>query len=230
MKNILDQKPSDDFLNRLDFSASFIEDQDIKDKRILDIGCGFGWFELNASQRGAKDIVAIEISEKDLITAKQSIARDNIRFQVGSAIDLPFENNSFDTVVSWEIIEHIPRGKENKMFSEIRRILKDNGRLYLSTPYKHIISNAFDPAWWLMGHRHYSYEELVCFAENNGLAPERSFVKGGWWGILGVWDLYIAKWIFRRKIFLERFVNNKIGHELKRNKGFTSIFLKFRAI
>ena len=229
MKNILGQKPADDFLHRLSFSTSFVEDRDVRGKRILDIGCGFGWFEVNASNRGANSIVGVEISEDDLATAKGTITGRNIEFKVASAIDLPFEDKSFDTVVCWEIIEHIPKRGENKMFSEIRRVLKDKGKLYLSAPHRQIISNMLDPAWWLTGHRHYSYEQLAYFAKSNGFAIEKYAVRGGWWEILGVWDLYISKWIFRRRIFFESFINKKIDSESEKDSGFAGIFVKFRA-
>ena len=44
---------------------------DVSDKRILDLGCGFGWHAKYFAQKGAKEINAIDISEKMLQKAKE---------------------------------------------------------------------------------------------------------------------------------------------------------------
>jgi len=230
MKNILNVSPSEGFLHRLAYSAAFVADEDIKGQKILDIGCGFGWFEEEAVKRGAKEIVGIEISEKNLSTAKKSIIKDNVVFQVAGATALPFKEGSFDTVVLWEVIEHIPKKNENKLFSEVRRMLKDNGVFYLSSPCKNTISNIFDPGWWIIGHRHYNSGDLAGYAEENHFVTEKFSIRGGWWEIFGIWNLYISKWIFRRKPFFEKFLAKKIDIEYNKKKGFNGIFCRFRAV
>jgi len=230
MNNILKEKPSEDIIHRLGYCASFVQDQDVKEKKILDIGCGFGWFEINAVKRGVKEIVGVEASEADLQTARKSIKQNNVHFQVADAIDLPFENESFDTVVSWDVIEHIPRENESRMFSEARRVLKKDGVFYLSTPYKHIVSVIFDPGWWLIKHRHYNCKDLVFHAEKNNFKLDGFSTKGCWWEVFGIWDFYISKWIFRRKIFFQKFLNRKINREFENEKGFVNLFVRFIAI
>lgn len=229
MKNITQEKPQDPLHGRTLFSASLVKDEDIKDKDILDIGCGFGWFEVHAIQRGCKKIVGVEKSEKDLETAKKYIKNPRADFRIGSADNLLFEKNSFDTAVAWEVLEHIPKDSEDRMFSEVSRVLKDKGIFYLSIPHNSFRSKIFDPAWWLIGHRHYSKEKLYKLAEDNGFIIEKCLIAGRWWEIIGMLDLYIAKWIFRRKPFFEKFINCKQDQEYSENKrGFTNIFLKLR--
>jgi len=227
MRNIINAKPSDDLHGRTLYSVIFVDDLDIKNKDILDIGCGYGWFELSVLKRGCNKIIGTEISEEDLKTAKDNIDNEKIEFLEGSATELPFANKSFDTVVSWEVIEHIPKNTENKMFSEVNRILKNDGVFYLSTPCDNIFSNIFDPAWWLIGHRHYKKNELIKFAENNGFKSEKIVLNGGLWEILGMNNLYIAKWLFRRAPFFESFFNKKQDKEYKKETGFVNIFIKF---
>ena len=228
MKNILNEKPKTEVHGRCLYDTQFVDDRDIKNKQILDIGCGYGWFELNILKRNCKSITGIEITEKDLKTAKENIKNKKAFFKVGSGINLPFKNNSFDTVVSWEVIEHIPKNTEDKMFREIFRVLRPNGAFYLSTPNKSFISNIFDPAWWLIGHRHYSKKNLVKLAEKNGFLPEEIIIKGGKWEIIGILDLYIAKWIFRREPFFYNFIKKKQDREYLRKNGFVSLFMKVR--
>ena len=228
MKNLLNEKPKTEVHGRCLYNTKFVDDKDIKNKNILDIGCGYGWFELNILKRNCKSITGIEITEKDLKTAKENIKNKKAFFKIGSGINLPFKDNMFDTIVSWEVIEHIPRNTEDKMFREVFRVLKPNGVFYLSTPNKSFISNIFDPAWWLIGHRHYSKKDLIKFAKRNGFLAEEIIVKGGKWEIIGILDLYIAKWIFRRKPFFYNFVKKKQDREYLRKNGFVSLFMKVR--
>jgi len=229
MKNIVEEKPTDELHGRSLYNTQFVSDEDIKDKNVLDIGCGFGWFELNARKRGVKKIIGIELEEKDLETAKKFISSEKIDFKKGSAIELPFPNNSFDTIVSWEVIEHIPKNTEEKMFQEASRVLRNGGSFYLSTPYDSFFAKIFDPAWWLIGHRHYSKKKLTTAGEDNGFKIEKIIIKGGWWEILGINNLYIAKWIFRRRPFFENFINKKQNEEYgSENNGLTNAFVKYK--
>lgn len=228
MKNIIGEKPSDELRGRLLFTINFIDKSDIKDKNILDIGCGFGWFEFNAEKIGANAISATEITEKDLETARKYIKSDGIDFQTASAVALPFKNEIFDTVVSWEVIEHIPKNTEDKMFQEANRVLKDKGAFYLSTPHSSFWSKIFDPAWWLIGHRHYAKEEIIFLGERNGFMAEKVNLRGGWWEITAMLNLYLAKWIFGRKPFFSQFVYKKLDAEFGKENGFTHLFFKFR--
>lgn len=227
MKNILNERPDVNLNARLKFSNKLVDTTDIRNKKVLDIGCGFGWFELNVLKKGVKQIAGIEISSLDLKTAKENIRDERIIFKVGGALKLPFKDNYFDTVAAWEVIEHIPKNTESKMFKEVGRVLKKNGSFYLSTPYDSFWSKYFDPAWWLIGHRHYSKEKLVNLGERNGFEVSEIYLKGRWWGLINLLNLYVAKWIFRRGPFLESKLIAKEDREYNLNKGFMGIFVKY---
>jgi len=228
MKNIIGEKPTDVLHGRTLYCTRFVTDDDIQNKQILDIGCGYGWLELNLFKRGAEHVTGIEISDMDLETARKHINCPTIDFQCGSAIDLPFEQNRFDTVVSWEVIEHIPRNTEQMMFHEVCRVLKMGGCFYMSTPYNCFTSNILDPAWWLIGHRHYSIKKLEVLASASGLTIEKLVLNGRWWEIIATNNLYISKWIFRRKPFLKQLIDRRQDAEYAAEDGFTNIFVKFR--
>lgn len=228
MKNILNVKPDLDLDARLKFSNDLVDIRDVENKKVLDVGCGFGWFELNALKKGVKEIAGIEISAEDLKAARTSIKDNRAVFKIGGALKLPFDDNYFDTVVAWEVLEHIPRNTEDRMFKEAYRVLEKGGVLYLSTPYDSFVSKYFDPAWWLIGHRHYSKEKLINLGEKNGFKPSEIHVKGRWWGLINLLNLYIAKWLFRRKPFLERKLLNKENSEYVLNGGFMGVFVKYQ--
>jgi len=226
LKNIIDEKPTDPLSGRALFTTKFVSNLDIKGKRLLDVGCGYGWFELNALKRNCKRIVGIEVSDSDLETARKHIKNKKVFFRVGSAIDLPFKSNSFDTVVSWEVIEHIPKNMEKKMFQEIYRVLKHGGVFYLSTPNNNFLSNMFDPAWWLIGHRHYSKEQILNLSKKY-FSLSKFTTRGKWWDIVSILNLYISKWVFRRKPFLKDFIN-KLNNRDYKTKGYVGLYVKLK--
>jgi SAM-dependent methyltransferase len=234
MKNILNEKPSHDLHGRLLFSTRFVSDEDITGKNVLDIGCGYGWFELNALKRNVNKITGIELSEKDIETAKKNIHAENVEFHTyanekdETVIRLPFDDEQFDTVVSWEVLEHIPKNMETQFFKEAHRVLKNGGVFYLSTPHRHFFSNLFDPAWFLIGHRHYSVKELLEFGQTASFSVEKALRGGGGGELLAINTLYISKWIFRRPQFFKDWFDKKLDIEYNKEKGFTTVFLKCR--
>ncbi len=227
MKNILDENPNGVLRGRLRASGRFVHDQDLHGKRVLDIGCGFGWFEVEALKRGVGSIIGIEMTEKDLATAKAHVRDSRARFEIGGALKVPLPDAGADTVVSWEVIEHIPKGTESKMFAEVSRVLAPGGTFYLSTPNATFFSNALDPAWWLIGHRHYRTKDLERYGAAHGLVAEEPRVVAGWLTLLEVLNMYVAKWVFRRRPFFEDWFMKRLDEEYAR-PGFVNVFIRFR--
>lgn len=226
MKNILAEKPAKILHGRLLVSVNFVTTDDLKDKEVLDIGCGYGWCELNFLERGVKKISATEITENDLQTIRQNISDQRLTSFVASARNLPFPNNSFDTVVAWEVIEHIPKKMEPIMFKEAYRVLRPSGHFYLSTPNNSFLSNLLDPAWYF-GHRHYSLEKLANLAAKQNYKIMESKVGGSYWTALSILNLYFSKWILRRERILNDYFDKKEDKEFDRD-GFSNIFIKFQ--
>jgi len=226
LKNVAKETPYDPLHGRTLFTTRFVDQDDIRNKRILDIGCGFGWFVLFALNNEACEVAAIEKSQEDLCTAKEYLNDSRLSFEVGTAEHLPFNDESFDTVTAWEVIEHLPQGAEPQMFREVWRILKEGGVFYLSTPYDSVASKALDPVWWLSRHRHYSRKEFVRLAEESGFSVETIVLRGGWWELISMINLYVAKWIFRRRVFFQTFFHRKLDDEYAKVFGFSTIFLK----
>ena len=226
MKNLTNEKPQDQLYGRPKWIIESIDLEDFQDKDILNIGCGFGWFEYNMAPF-VKSIIGVEPDEKGLQTAKRNINIENVDFQIGDALKLPFEDSVFDTVVSWEVIEHIPKNTEKLMINEISRVLKSGGVFYLSTPYKSFRSCVFDPAWLLTGHRHYSFKKMREIIENSGVMYiVKMLSRGGFISIMNVINLYISKWIFRRPPFLKDYFSNLENDEWKKNSGYATLYVK----
>lgn len=69
------------------------------DKRVLDLGCGFGWHCQYAIEHGAKEVLGIDISEKMLFEAQKK-TNNKIKYFCIPIEDIDFPNDSFDVVIS----------------------------------------------------------------------------------------------------------------------------------
>ena len=104
--------------------------EDLSGKSLLDAGSGTGWFSLRAVERGAI-VTSLDVGPQ--ILEQVSKKCDTTRV-VGDICDMKFEDNSFDFVVSSEVIEHTldPR----RAVSELARVLRPGGIFALTTPNK----------------------------------------------------------------------------------------------
>lgn len=91
---------------------------------LLDVGCGEKPYA-ELFKPHVKKYVGLDFKK----TAGKRLKRADI---IGDALSLPFADNTFDTVLSTEVLEHVT--DPQRMLSEIFRVLKHNGNLILTTP------------------------------------------------------------------------------------------------
>lgn len=104
---------------------------DIYQKKVLDAGCGDGMFSSLLYKKGA-DVVGVDFSDKAITFAKTLLP--SVNFVKTSIESLPFSNNSFDKIFLIETLEHFPPEKIFQILSELRRVLKNEGVLIITTP------------------------------------------------------------------------------------------------
>jgi 2-polyprenyl-3-methyl-5-hydroxy-6-metoxy-1,4-benzoquinol methylase len=97
-------------------------------RQLLDAGAGGGHFSACASALGAI-VTSIDVGENLLA---QVASRCNSTCVVGSVLDLPFDNGTFDVVLSTEVIEHTVDPLRG--LREIARVTKTGGRVVITTP------------------------------------------------------------------------------------------------
>jgi ubiquinone/menaquinone biosynthesis C-methylase UbiE len=104
--------------------------------RILEIGCGIGTIVHELSKKG-HNIIGIDISSEAIEYGKKKYG--DIHLEVQAAEILPYENESFDVVLSFDLFEHI--AEIDKHISEVRRVLHPGGYYLFQTPnrYSNII-------------------------------------------------------------------------------------------
>ena len=130
--------PTEDGKIRLEHYHRYAAIKDlVKNKTVLDVACGEGYGSSFIS-RDAKSVIGVDISKEAVTHASQKYQETNLEFLEGSAIDLAFPNHSFDVVVSFETIEHL--AEQEQMLSELKRVLKPNGILIISSPNRPVYS------------------------------------------------------------------------------------------
>lgn len=165
------------------FAAAFRK----KPKRILDVGCGRGFYVQTLSEiKSVERIDGIEIEPEYLAQAKKTVQSPKVHLQLGSVYELPFKSRSFDMVVLSEVLEHLT--DEASALAEIKRVLKPGGWLVLTVPSVDF-PFAWDPLnwllmrlldthvnkdiWWLAGiwaghQRLYSTTQILTVLQHNG--------------------------------------------------------------
>jgi len=101
------------------------------DCRLLDAGCGIGGTSRFLAATYGCEVTGIDLTADYIDTARMLTERvgmaDTVRFQQGSVLELPFEDDSFD--VAWT--EHAQMNIDDKagFYGELQRVLKPGGKL-----------------------------------------------------------------------------------------------------
>ncbi len=118
--------------------------QFVADKVVLDIASGEG-FGSNLLADSASKVVGIDKDEVSITHAASRYIRDNLEFVLGTAESVPvLGEHFFDVVTSFETIEHLRVTEQVAFMNEIKRILKPDGLLIMSTPNKLMYSDEIE--------------------------------------------------------------------------------------
>ncbi len=104
-------------------------------QNIIDVGCGIGGSTLYLAQKFKATATGITLSPVQASRAKQRTEAaglgKTVQFQVADALNMPFEDDTFDLVWSLESGEHMP--DKTKFLQECYRVLKPGGTLVMAT-------------------------------------------------------------------------------------------------
>jgi SAM-dependent methyltransferase len=113
-------------------------------RRVLDAGCGAGLPACERLVSAGHQVAGLDFSFGQLLLARSHIA--DCELVLGDLASMPFAEASFDAVVSYYAIIHVPRTEHRRVFDEIRRVLRPDGLALLclgwsDNPEEH------DPSW-----------------------------------------------------------------------------------
>ena len=116
-------------------SQIFEELLDLDGKKILELGCGRGDLtRLIASHGKDRHIVATEVDEKQHAVNLTIKDLPNVRFELAGAQKIPAVDETFDRVLMFKSLHHVPLDIMQAALLEIKRVLKPGGLLYISEP------------------------------------------------------------------------------------------------
>ncbi|HWQ59076.1 MAG TPA: class I SAM-dependent methyltransferase [Clostridia bacterium] len=114
-------------------------------KRVLDLGCGYGWHCAYAAEHGAKRVTGIDISERMLAVARTKTVRENVQYARISIEDASFEEDSFDVVLSSLAFHYIEDFES--LCRKVHRWLSREGCFVFSV--EHPVFTAHGPQRWV---------------------------------------------------------------------------------
>jgi len=106
-----------------------------KNSRILDIGCNYGSLIYNLYQKGYRNIYGIDINKDSIEKGKKEYSKIKDKIQTYNGKKIPFKNETFDVVLMFDVIEHIPN-VQDFLKNEVYRALKKDGTFIFQTPNK----------------------------------------------------------------------------------------------
>ncbi len=143
------QSIKNNLLQRYWHRRRFEEIQKVTEKvegKILDIGCADGIFtKVIFNKAKPSQLIAIDVLPSSVKWAKNHFkSNKKIKFQVGDAHHLKFNENTFDAVYALEVLEHVLRPKD--VLLQIKKVLKKGGYAVFLVPSD---SDLFNIVWWI---------------------------------------------------------------------------------
>ncbi|MDQ6422681.1 class I SAM-dependent methyltransferase [Paenibacillus sp. LHD-117] len=106
---------------------------ELRDKSVLDLGCGYGWHCLYAHGQGARDVTGVDISANMLAKAEQLADGTGIRYIRQPIEDIAFERETFDVVISSLAFHYIE--DFHAICSKVYEVLKPGGSFVFSVEH-----------------------------------------------------------------------------------------------
>jgi 2-polyprenyl-3-methyl-5-hydroxy-6-metoxy-1,4-benzoquinol methylase len=161
----------------------------VKDrKRILDVGCAFGFF-LKRAANLFKEIHGIDISEFAIRQAERKVSEGNfIISDIEEIKELPYPDDYFNVITAFDVLEHTSSIKES--LGKIIPKIKKNGQIFISVPLKDtLIGYVFNLLDKDVTHISVlKRKELFLIIEELGLriVKKKYFLNAGFYRVLGI--------------------------------------------
>lgn len=146
LKKILQAEIDPAFAKRAEFVFREITKE--KPEKILDAGCGRGFYLHSLSFfKFVKEIHGIDVNMNYLKSAKKTCVDKKIMIKKASLDAIPYPDNYFNFIICLEVLEHLKNNQ--KSLSELKRVLKKNGKLIITVPSLNF-PFFWDPLNWVL--------------------------------------------------------------------------------
>jgi len=112
--------------------------------KVVDLGCGYGWFSRWAQEQGAEQVLGLDVSQKMLARAKEMTSSSAITYSIADLEQLDLPDAAYDLAYSslaFHYIADLPG-----LFARIHKALKPGGRLVFSIEHP-IFMAPRQPGW-----------------------------------------------------------------------------------
>ncbi|MFC6322227.1 class I SAM-dependent methyltransferase [Companilactobacillus baiquanensis] len=106
---------------------------DFTDKKVLDLGCGYGWHDRYAVENGASKVIGIDLSEKMLTVAREKTSSKKIEYIQDDISKIDFKEDQFDIVLSSLALHYVESFDD--LVKKISKYLKSNGKFIFSVEH-----------------------------------------------------------------------------------------------
>jgi 2-polyprenyl-3-methyl-5-hydroxy-6-metoxy-1,4-benzoquinol methylase len=142
------------YLHLLHIATYEYAEKFVKNKTVLDFGCGSGYGTEMLSKNAAK-VTGADISKEAVDYAKNNYNSDNLDFKTISELT----DQKFDVITSFQVIEHVPNDIE--YVTKLKKLLNPGGYLLISTPDKtHRLFNHIQKPWNIFHLKEYTPKSL----------------------------------------------------------------------
>ncbi|SCZ13951.1 Methyltransferase domain-containing protein [Paenibacillus polysaccharolyticus] len=154
---------------------------DLKDKRVLDLGCGFGWHCRYAREQQASTVIGVDLSENMLRRARELTNDLQIEYRQTAIEDIHFDQNQFDVVISSLVLHYIKHLHD--VYRKINQCLVTGGTFILSVEHPIFTARA-EQDWhydaqgeklhWPVDHYHEQGQRIANFLDHDVVKYHRT--------------------------------------------------------
>lgn len=217
-----------DYAIKLDpFQKRLIDSIEIKNKRVLDLGCGQGIWSYYMGKKNPDKVTGLDIAPDSIETAKRNFQNLNteypVEFELYDGLTIPFKDNSFDVIFSIGVIHHA--ADDSKVTEEAHRILAPGG-LFVGCVYrknspgyfirKAIAANQYLKKFVTPGTKNtFLAEILLCpLARHYSISGWEKLLENAGFKNNQVWSDFcgLERWVPPLGIFVDKLSFGKLGY------------------
>ncbi|MFZ2339161.1 MAG: class I SAM-dependent methyltransferase [Bacteroidales bacterium] len=189
-----------------------------EDYFIHESGCGIGQWLIYLHKKGYKNLYGLDFAKGTIKAIQQSYP--SINFKYGNITASGYQDDYFDAIMSWSVIDHLDKSDLERTLDDYRRILKPDGIVFVTVPFKNWLF--FSP--WLVFLRKLLnntwFKRIFRIKESSQQFKQFYFTKNELSGLMKSRHFFVEKVLYSGHEFgLSKYVNSHFMNK-------TKIFLK----